>query len=425
MFTTLRNAWRIADLRKKLLFTAFIIVLYRIGCTIVTVPFLDASVVQTFLNNNQGTLFGYLDILSGGAFAKATLFSLSISPYINAQIIMQLLTIGIPALEKLQKEEDGRKKIAQITRMVTIVIGLVTGFGYYRTLAGANAVAHDSFFVGIVIVMTFAAGSAILMWLGEQINDKGVGNGISIILFAGIVARGPAAINTLYQNFIGGTLKWWALILIVVGLLAVVAFIVHITDGERRIPIQYAKRVTGRKMYGGQSTYLPIKVNMNGVLPIIFALSMLQLPATIFTLIPQPKAGTFWADFLKQFTSVSPVYIILDLLLIFGFSYFYTAVQYNPIELANNIKNNGGFIPGIRPGKPTSDFITRILSKVTFFGAIFLALVAVVPMLFEVITKISLGLGGTTLLIVVGVAIETMKQIESQMLMRHYKGFLD
>ncbi|MDP4153253.1 MAG: preprotein translocase subunit SecY [Bacillota bacterium] len=426
MFKTLSNAWKIGDLRKKMLFTVFIIIIFRIGSAI-PVPFLDPSLIKNFLNNNSNTMFGYFDMLTGGSFSKATIFALSITPYINSSIIIQLLTIGIPALERLQKSGDeGRKKIAQYTRYTTIAIALITGFGYYRLLANNGAVKNDGYYTAVVILATFTAGSAFIMWLGEQINDKGVGNGISIILFAGIVARLPATIISSIEAVRSGTLNWFAAIVIALIFIVVVGFIVFITDSERRIPIQYAKRVVGRKVYGGQNTYLPLKVNMSGVMPIIFASSILMLPSTIAAFLPQPKAGTFWAHVLNSISYRSPLYAVLYLLLIIFFSYFYAATQYNPIEMTNNIKKNGGFIPGIRPGKPSADFVMNILNKITLMGALFLGVIAILPIMFTLaVPTVNLALSGTSILIVVGVALETVKQIESQILMRHYKGFLE
>ena len=427
MFTTIRNAWKIKDLRDKILYTLFIVIIFRIGSAI-PVPFLDPEAIKAFISGSGTSFFGYFDALTGGGFSKATLFALSITPYINASIIVNLLTIGIPALEKLSKSgEEGRKVIGQITRYATVVLALIVGFGYYRLLDNAGAVKNDNFFVAAVILLTFTAGSAFIMWMGEKINEKGIGNGISIILFAGIVSRFPSGVNGIYQAIKNGSLAWWLAIIIVIVAVAVIGFVVFITESERRIPIQYAKRVVGRKMYGGQSTYLPLKVNMSGVMPIIFASSILMLPSTIAAFLPKPKEGSFWAGFLNFFSFDSPFYAILYLLLILFFSYFYAATQYNPIEITNNIKKNGGFIPGIRPGKPSADFVTHALNKVTLLGAIFLGIIAIMPMILsKAVPAIqNFAIGGTTLLIVVGVALETVKQIESQILMRHYKGFLE
>lgn len=443
MFQVFRNAWKIIDLRKKILFTLLIIVIFRIGSSI-TVPFLDVEALKAMMDqmNNNGNLLGYFNILSGGGFARATIFAMSVTPYINASIIMQLLTIAIPALERLSKEgEEGRKKIGKYTRYATVFLGLVQGTAYYFYLRGGfnngtstqNIIKYmDGFngvFVAIVIILVFTAGSALMMWLGEQINEKGIGNGISILLFAGIVSRGPEIAQTLWaylQQAMDGSRPEYFIILplIIVIFLLIIAFIVLMTDAERRIPVQYAKRVVGRKMYGGQSTHMPIKVNMSGVLPIIFASSFISIPGTIKMFVN--PTTPFWKGFLGLFDYNNAVYAILYFILIIFFSYFYVTIQYNPIEMANNLKKNNGGIPGIRPGKPTSDFISKILSKVTLLGALFLGVIAVLPIIFGAVSGLSgLALGGTSILIVVGVAIETVKQIESQMLMRHYKGFLE
>lgn len=424
MFATLRNAWKIEDIRKRILFTLFILLLFRIGSAI-PVPFLNASAMQAFLSDST-TIFSYFNMLTGGAFSQATVFAMSISPYINASIIIQLLTIAIPALERLAKEgEEGKKKLNVYTKILTVVLGLVQGTGYYLFLANNNCVQDPNFFTAAVVVLTFTAGTAVLMWLADQVNSKGIGNGISVILFAGIVARLPVA---LWSHIM--TMKWWS-ILVFVGMIAITVFVVLFNDAERRIPIQYAKRVSGRKMYGGQSTHLPIKVLLTGVLPIIFASTIVSIPGTIAAFLPEPKEGGFWEGFLKCFEYTHWVYAVLYLLLIIFFSYFYASVQYNPIEITNNIKKNGGFIPGIRPGKPSADFVTKIISKVIIVGALFLGVVAIIPIIFANVTSHffasaqSLALGGTSLLIVVGVALETVQQIESRMMMRHYKGFLD
>lgn len=425
MFETIRNAWKVADLRKKILYTIFVILVFRIGSAIV-VPFIDAEALKAMFATvtSGGTIFSYLDMMSGGGLSQATIFSLSITPYINASIIIQLLTIGIPALERIAKQPDGQKKIATITRYTTVGISLLMAFAYYMGLSKAQALTDTGVFPAIIIMLSFTAGSTFLMWLGEQVNEKGIGNGISIILFAGIVSRGPALIGTLISTAGTNGSTWWIPVLLVLGMLAMVVFIVIMTGGERRIPVQYAKRVVGRKMYGGQASHIPIKVNMTGVLPIIFAQSLISLPATIALAFPNPKAGTFWAGFLDLFSYRSWFYAVLYFLLIIFFNYFYTTFQFNPIEIGNNIKKNGGFIPGIRPGKPTSDFITKVLSKITMLGALFLAVIALAP-IFIGYTGLAVQIGGTSLLILVGVAIETYKQIESQLLMRHYKGFLD
>jgi len=439
------------DLRKKILYTLFIIVIFRIGAMI-PVPFLDLKVLQASMNTmtQSGSLLGYMNILSGGAFANATLFAMGVSPYINSSIIMQLLTVAIPVLERISKEgEEGRKKIAQITRYVTIALGLIQGTAYYIFLrnnwvADASGYATiyrtgwEGIFTAVIIVMVFTAGSALMMWLGEQINEKGIGNGISMILFAGIISRGPQIAQTLWAYFDmgikaaqaggGDEIKYlWMMPLIIIIFLAIIMFIVLMTEGERRIPVQYAKRVVGRKMYGGQSTHIPIKVNMSGVLPIIFASSMISVPGTIKLFIwGQNKSDNMWYTILSVFDQDKLIYPFLYFILIIAFAYFYVTIQYNPVEMANNLQKNNGTIPGIRPGKNTATFISKIINKITLIGALFLSVIAVGPIIFGSITKMyGLSLGGTSVLIIVGVAIETTRQIESQMLMRHYKGFLE
>ena len=434
MFQTLKNAWHIADLRKKILYTLMILVLFRLG-TAVPVPFLDAQVLQQMLQNpaNAGNLLGYLDILSGGAFARATIFALSITPYITSSIVIQLLTMAIPALERMAKEgEDGRRKINKITRYVTVALALLQAWAYYTLLRNqSGAVMYRSGFAGIfsaiVIIAAFMGGAMLIVYLGERIDEHGIGNGISMILFAGIVSRGPAAIQKLWIYLQMGSeqpMYYFTVPLIVVLFLALIVVIIIMTNAERRIPVQYAKKVVGRKMYGGQSTFIPIKVNMSGVLPIIFASSLLAIPGTIKAFVA-PNGTGFWANFLGAFNYNTPLYAVLYFILILAFNYFYVAIQYNPIEMSNNLRNNSGTIPGIRPGRPTSDFIARIISKITLVGGIFLALVAVLPIGIGGITKMNIALGGTSIIIVVGVALDTFRQLESQMMMRHYKGFLE
>ena len=427
MLQTLRNAWKIPELRKKILFTLFIVLIYRVG-NAVPVPFVDVAQVSKYFEQSLNTtVLGLYNAMSGSALSSATIFALSIQPYINSSIIMQLLCIAIPALERLQKEggDEGNKKIASITRYVTVGLGLLMGLAYYFMLKNYSLLKSEGFIYAVIIVLTFTAGSAFLMWMGEQVTEFGIGNGISIILFASIISRIPAGISTAVQNLIAGSLKWYVLLLMLIGMLLLVAFIIFITNAERRIPVQYSKRVVGRKMYGGQSTHLPIKVNMSGVMPIIFAQSIASLPATIAAFVA-PREGGFWAGFLKVFDSTGAVYCVVYFILIILFSYFYAAIQYNPIEIANNLKNNGGYIPGFRPGRPTSQFIQKVIGKITLFGAIYLGIVAVLPIIFSAITKQnSLAIGGTSVIIVVGVALETVKMLEAQMLMRHYKGFLE
>ena len=427
MFATIRNAWKIPELRKKILFTLFILLIFRLG-NAVPVPGVNVAALTQYFNAQlSDTVLGLYNAMSGDAFSKATVFALSIQPYINSSIIIQLLTIAIPALERLSKEggEEGRKKIASITRYATVGLGLLMGFAYYMMLRNYNLLESTGFLPAVVIILTFTAGSAFLMWLGEQVNEFGIGNGISMILFAGIISRIPSMVSSLFANLFAGTLHWLAAIGIVIGVLALVVFIVFINDAERRIPIQYAKRVVGRKTYGGQSTFLPIKVNMSGVLPVIFAQSIASLPATIAAFMKAPTSK-FWIFVSEHVISPSSMlYMFCYFLLIIGFSYFYSTIQYNPIEIANNLKKNGGFIPGFRPGRPTSDFIAKVISRIVLFGALYLAVVSILPMILGNIIKIpSLSIGGTSIIIVVGVALETVKALEAQMLMRHYKGFL-
>ena len=443
MFKTIKNAWSIPDLRKKILFTLLIIVVFRFGATI-PVPFLDVDALQGLMGtvNETGNALSYLDMLSGGAFANATMFAMGISPYINSSIIMQLLTVAIPPLERMAKEgEEGRKRIATITRYVTVALGLIQGTADYfylrnSTYQGAPIALYTSgweqVFAAIVIILAFTAGTAIMMWMGEQINQKGIGNGISILLFAGIVARMPHTIRLLTQ-YISAAIadpsnygQYYAFVpLFVILFLAVIWVIAFMNDSERRIPVQYAKRVVGRKMYGGQSSHIPIKIAMSGVMPIIFASSILSIPSTIQLFMGTNVSG-FWQSFFEAFSSTGWLYSVLYFILIILFAYFYVTIQYNPIEMANNLRQNNGTIPGIRPGKPTSDFISKILSKITLIGALFLAVIALLPILFGAVTGMhNLSLGGTSIIILVGVALDTMKQMESQMMMRHYKGFLD
>ena len=425
MLSTLRNAWKIEELRKKIIFTLFILLLYRIGNAI-PVPYINVALLQNYFTSLENTVLGFVNVLSGGAFSSATIFALSIQPYINASIIIQLLCIAIPALERMAKEEgeEGKKKINNITRYSTIGLGLIMGFGYYMLIKNNALLSEEGVWQGIVIVLTFTAGSALIMWLGEQITEFGIGNGISMILFASIVSRFPSSIAQSVSNIAAGYLKWWALLLILLGALVMIILIVVVNNSERRIPVQYSKRVVGRKMYGGQATHLPMKVNMSGVLPIIFAQSISSLPATFGALFGKTDG---W--FVNLFATNSLFYAFIYLLLIIFFSYFYSTIQFNPIEVANNLKRNGGFIPGYRPGKPTSEFIQKVLNKITLFGAIFLSIVAVAPIVIshfsDAAARAGISLGGTSIIIVVGVALETFTALENQMLMRHYKGFLD
>ena len=431
MIQTLRNAWKVEEIRKKLLFTLLIVLLYRIGNS-VPVPYVDVAALQSYMRYVQNTVLGLLNTMSGGAFSNATIFALSIQPYINASIIIQLLCIAIPALERMSKEEgeEGRKKIASITRYATVGIGLLQGFGYYMLMRNngvlstqATAGGAAGFWAAVVIVLTLTSGSALVMWLGEQITEFGIGNGISIILFASIISRLPTSIISTVRNIAAGELSWWVAVLMFLGALAIIVLIVFVNDAERRIPVQYAKRVVGRKMYGGQSTHLPMKVNMSGVMPIIFAQTIASIPATIAAFTGKTDG---WVN--TWFGNNSIPYAIIYFLLIIFFAYFYSTIQFNPIEVANNLKKNGGYIPGFRPGKPTSEFIQKVLNKITLFGALYLGIIAVVPILVSHFSNAAaltgLSLGGTSIIIVVGVALETVRALEAQMLMRNYKGFL-
>ena len=447
MLETLKNAWKIPDLRRRLLFTLFILILFRFGAHI-PVPFLSAEAMQAFLGNGGTDLFSLFDVFTGGAFSQATVMALGVSPYINASIIIQLLTVAIPALERLSKEGvEGRKKLNKITRYVGILLALIQGAGLYVTLynmqaEGLAAIASPegipSVLIFFVIVLTFAAGTALIVWLGEVITDKGIGNGVSLIIFAGIVSRIPTAMISVYRNYLAGNASIKGVI-IVAAIIAVaivaIGFVVFFSEAERRIPIQYAKRVVGRKMYGGQSTNIPIKVAAGGVMPIIFASSIMAFPATIVRLISggnMPKTGLGYyilgclsAGYASQWWT-SVVYAVLYFLLIIFFTYFYSTIQFNPIEIANNVKKSGGFIPGIRPGKPTSDYIHKTSSRLNLIGAMFLGIIAVLPVVVGAVFNMQgLQIGGTSLLIVEGVALEAVRQIESQMVMRHYKGFLE
>ena len=427
MFNTLRNAWKIPELRKKLLFVLLILLIYRVG-NAVPVPYVNVEALsQYFAENLSDNVLGLYNMLSGSALSRATVLALSIQPYINASIIIQLLTVAIPALERLSKEggEEGREKINKITRYTTVGIGLIMGMSYYFMLRNANMLTNDKIFPYMfVIILAFTAGSAFVMWLGEQITEFGIGNGISMILFANIISRIPSGVSTIITNVVADPIhNWWKYLLILIGMLALIVLIVFIDNSERRIPVQYAKRVVGRKVYGGQNTYLPIKVNMSGVLPIIFAQSIASLPATLHTFFNGNRGG-WWYN--NVFSTSSTVYAIAYFLLIIFFSYFYATIQYNPVEIANNMKRNGGFIPGFRPGRPTSEFIGKTINKIVIFGALYLAVVALLPIITGNVFKISsLAIGGTSVIIVVGVAIETMAAIEAQMMMRHYKGFLE
>ena len=454
MIETIRNAWKVPELRKKIMFTIFALLIFRLGAAI-PVPYINALGLETHLQSQSGTIFGLINAMSGSAFAMATVFALSIQPYINSSIIIQLLTVAIPALERLAKEggEEGRKKIASITRYTTVGIALIQGYGFYSLINYYGLLETNGMpdaWVATVIVLSFTAGSAFLMWLGEQITEFGIGNGISIILFAGIISSVPSGI----MSMVSGVQNWSTPLteeqktamgetavkayentmlhpgfipVILIGMLAIIVLIVFISNSERRLPVQYAKRMVGRKMYGGQSSHIPMKVNMSGVMPVIFAQSIASLPATIgafagWTL----ETVGFGGGMMRLFDTSKLFYSVLYFLLIVFFSYFYSTMQFNPIEVANNLKKNGGFIPGFRPGRPTAEFIAKVLNKITMFGALYLAIIALAPIITGNLFNLgTLAIGGTSVIIVVGVALETVKAMEAQMLMRHYKGFLD
>lgn len=424
MLQTLQNAWKIPELRKKIIFTLFILLIYRVG-NVIPVPYIDTVTLASYFDGVlSSTILGLYNAMSGSAFSRATVFALGIQPYINSSIIIQLLTIAIPALERMAKDEgeEGKKKIAAITRYTTVGLGLLMGWAYYTMLSnyaasGFPIVTKTGFLPGLVIVLAFTAGSAFVMWLGEQITEFGIGNGISMILFANIISGIPGMVNTLFH------MVWWQIIIVLVGMAALILFIIFINDAERRIPIQYAKRVVGRKIYGGQNTNLPIKVSMAGVMPVIFAQSICSLPATICAFTGN-TAGWFYEH---VWSSQSAIYAVVYFLMIFFFSWFYSTIQYDPLEIANNLQKNGGFIPGFRPGKATAGFIQKVINKIVVFGAMYLGIVALLPIIAgDLMSGVrNLAIGGTSVIIVVGVALETVKALEAQMLMRHYKGFLD
>ena len=424
MLDTLKNAWKIPELRKKLIFTLFILLIYRAG-NVIPVPYIDTVTLSNYFDSVlSSTILGLYNAMSGSAFSRATIFALSIQPYINSSIIIQLLTIAIPALERMAKEEgeEGQKKIAKITRYTTVGLGLLMGWAYYQMLvnysaSGFSIITKQGFLPAMVIVLSFTAGSAFVMWLGEQITEFGIGNGISMILFANIISGIPGMIGTLT------TLVWWQILVVLVGMVALILFIIFMDNAERRIPIQYAKRVVGRKVYGGQNTNLPIKVSMSGVMPIIFAQSICSLPATICAFTGHTSG--WWYD--NVWSSTCWFYAVMYFLMIFFFSWFYSTIQYDPVEISNNLKKNGGFIPGFRPGRPTADFIQKVINKIVVFGAVYLGVVALLPIVAgDLMAGVrNLAIGGTSVIIVVGVALETVKALEAQLLMRHYKGFLD
>ena len=458
MIQTIRKAWGIPELRKKIVFTLLILLIFRLGNAIM-VPYINRDALALQMQVWGTGLLGLYNVMSGGAFATATVFALSIQPYINSSIIIQLLTVAIPALERLARDggEEGKKKIQSITRYATVAIAILQAIGYYFMMKNYNLLEQDGIWVALVIIVTLMAGSSFVMWMGEQVTEFGVGNGISIILFAGILARIPSMVSGMKdgiqrwsainagtltaetltsagyteaqaQAYLNGALAPWSIALLVIGMLALIAFIVFINDAERRIPVQYAKRQVGRKMYGGQASTLPMKVNMSGVLPIIFAQSIASLPATVWAFVGTPDKDTSPVAYsiYSAIDTKSVLYLIVYFLMIIGFSYFYATIQFNPVEISNNLKKNGGFIPGFRPGKPTADFIKKVLNKVTLFGAIYLGIVAILPLIIgKVVDNASLSIGGTSVIIVVGVALETVQALESQMLMRQYKGFLE
>ena len=424
MLDTLKNAWKIPELRKKLIFTLFILLIYRAG-NVIPVPYIDTVTLSNYFDSVlSSTILGLYNAMSGSAFSRATIFALSIQPYINSSIIIQLLTIAIPALERMAKEEgeEGQKKIAKITRYTTVGLGLLMGWAYYQMLvnystSGFSIITKQGFLPAVVIILSFTAGSAFVMWLGEQITEFGIGNGISMILFANIISGIPGMVGTLT------TMVWWQIIVVLIGMAALILFIIFMDNAERRIPIQYAKRVVGRKVYGGQNTNLPIKVSMSGVMPIIFAQSICSLPATICAFTGHTSG--WWYD--HVWSSSSWFYAVMYFLMIFFFSWFYSTIQYDPVEISNNLKKNGGFIPGFRPGRPTADFIQKVINKIVVFGAVYLGIVALLPIIAgNLMSGVrNLAIGGTSVIIVVGVALETVKALEAQLLMRHYKGFLD
>ncbi len=425
MIQTIRNAWKVKELRNKILFTFFIILIFRIG-SVIPVLYINTGALMASMGSSTNEFFSYLSVLTGGGLEYGAIFAMSVTPYINSSIIIQLLTVAIPPLERLAKQgEEGQKKIAQITRYTTVILGLIQGFAYFLYLRGNRYLSVSGtkavIFAGFVITLCFTAGSALVMWLGEQIDVKGIGNGISILLFSGIISRAPDAVAALWSYIKLG--RYVAVIGIIIGFLIVIGFIVWMTNAERRIPVQYAKRVVGNKMYGGQNTHIPIKVNMSGVMPVIFASSILMLPTMILSFMKNTDSSLF--KFLSLFSVSGVLYAVLYLVLIIGFAYFYTTIQFNPVEMANNLRRNGGSIPGIRPGKPTSDFISKILSRITLMGALFLGVIAILPIIIGNVGGISITIGGTSVLILVGVALDTVNNLESQMMMRHYKGFLD
>ena len=427
MIQTIKKAWAIPELRKKIVFTALILLIFRIGNAI-PVPYVNTDLLSEYLKQMSTTILGLYDVMSGGAFASATIFALGVQPYINSSIIIQLLTIAIPPLERLAREggEEGKKKIQSITRYATVAIAILQGWGYYALMKSGNILTSTGFWAALVIIVSFIAGSSFVMWMGEQITEFGIGNGISIILFAGILSRVPSMVSSMAISLRSGAMQWWHALLVVIGILALIVLITWVNGAERRIPVQYAKRQVGRKMYGGQASYIPIKVNMTGVMPIIFASTLCGLPNMIGSFLNlDATKHPYWTAFFRVFNYNSVLYLVVYVLLIVAFNYFYVAIQYNPVDISNQLRKNNGTIPGIRPGKPTSDFITKTLSKITLIGAVFLAIVAAVPMIIGDLTGVSIQLGGTSLLIIVGVALDTARSLEGYMTARHHKGFLE
>jgi len=421
LFETLKNAWKIPDLRKRMTFTFLMLVVYRLGA-VIPVPGIDKAVVQNMFTGTAGGLLDFFDMMSGGAFKDFTIFALNIYPYITASIILQLLAIAIPKLEQIFKAEDGRKKMAQWTRYVTVILALIQATAY--SVGFFNSAIIDQSFLSILsVVIVLTAGTAFLMWLGELITDKGIGNGISLIIMIGIVSRYPSDFGTMIYQVQNGAVNFLEIIIFLVFALFIVVGVIAIQQGERKVPVQYAKRVVGRKMYGGQSTHIPMKVLMAGVMPVIFASTLIAIPQTLAFFFPDMAEGV------QKYFSVSGspgiyIHTILNIILIIFFTYFYTAVQFNPFEYSTTLKENGGFIPGIRPGRPTAEYLNKVLNRITIAGAVALAVIATIPTLIFSFTDLNINFGGTALLIVTGVALETMKQVEAQMLMRHYKGFL-
>lgn len=424
MIQTIVQAWRIPEMRKKMIFTIVMLIIFRIGSNI-PVPYINRELMQAMFDSNTSGLFGLFDLFSGGSFSNFTIFALSITPYITSSIILQLLTIAIPALERLAKEgEEGRRKIAAYTRYITVALALIQSVGYTFGLF-SGVLTTNSVFVKIVIVLVLMAGTAFLMWLGEKIDEKGVGNGISMLIFAGIVSRVPTVVRSTLRGAVAGSYSWLSIILFCIFAVIVTAGIVLVQEGTRKIPVQYAKRVVGRKMYGGQSTNIPIKVNQAGVIPVIFAVSLLQIPATIAYMVPNGGFASFVSRYLS--TNGNPgfwIYFIFDIVLIFGFTYFYGSISFNPVEIADNMKSNGGFIPGIRPGRNTAEYIHKVAIRLDLVSAVFLAVVAAIPTLLSHWTALGIGFGGTSLIIAVGVALDTIRALETQMQMRNYQGFL-